>query len=340
MTQTGLVLQGGGALGAYELGALKRLYEEAHFQPGVVSGVSIGAITAATLVGSRGDPIETLERLWRTLTIPSSPLVPRTAQRFLSLFGNVNFFRMRTDYINEAVWTSFYDTSPLRATLEEFIDFDKIRRSAVKLFVTATNVATGSIEVFDNGTITVDHILASGALPPGFPMVEINHNDYWDGGLFDNSPLGPVIEHLDPSPSVAKQIIVINLFPAHGPIPGNMLDVLDRVFAITFSNKFRSDVDHAQEVNEYIEVVQAIDDALPPDHPVRKLPGYARLKQYTLVNDIIYIENSSPEIVFAPFDFSKSSIKARIDAGYRDADAALKSSPRRSLPRGLLRASA
>jgi NTE family protein len=339
MTQTGLVLQGGGALGAYELGALKRLYEEASFEPCVIAGVSIGAITAATLVGAKGDPIEILERLWAKFTVPSSPLVPRTAQRFLALFGNVNFFRPRADYIDAAVWTSFYDTSPLRATLEEFIDVEKIRRSPVKLFLTATNVATGRVEVFDNRIITLDHILASGALPPGFPMVEINHNFYWDGGLFDNSPLSPVIEHMDPDPNVPKQIVVINLFSAPGPIPVNMLDVLDRVLAITFSNKFQSDVDQAQEVNEYIEVVQMIDEALPPDHPIRRLPGYRRLKQYMLVNDIIYIQNVNPEIVFGPFDFSRNSVDARIDAGYRDAEAAIKSRPGRSLPHGLLRAS-
>jgi predicted acylesterase/phospholipase RssA len=339
MAQTGLVLQGGGALGAYELGALKRLREEEDFQPGVVSGVSIGAITAVTFVGAKGDPIEALEGLWRKFTMPSSPFVPRTAQRFLALFGDAGFFRPRTDYIDGAVWTSFYDTSPLRNTLEEFVDFEKIRRSPVKLFVTATNVATGRVEVFDNHNITPDHVLASGALPPGFPMVEIGHNYYWDGGLFDNSPLGPVIEHMDPDPNVPKQIVVINLFPARGPIPGNMLDVLDRVFEITFSNKFRSDVDQANKVNEYIDVVNAIDEALPADHPVRRLPGYERLKQYTFVHDIIYIENDNPEIVFAPFDFSAKSIEARVHAGYRDAEAALKSRPGRVLPRGLLRGS-
>jgi predicted acylesterase/phospholipase RssA len=337
MMQTGLVLQGGGALGAYELGALKRLREEPSFQPDFISGVSIGAINAATLVGAKGDPINTLEALWRRFSMPSSPFVPQLAQQFLALFGNLDFFRMRTDYVDGATWTSFYDTSPLRATLEEFIDFEKIRRSSVKLFVTATNVATGRVEVFDNRAITPDHILASGALPPGFPMIEINHNFYWDGGVFDNSPLGPVMEELDPDPNVPKQVIVINLFPGNGPVPGNMMDVFNRVFEITFSNKFRSDVSQANKVNEYIEVVNAIDKSLPADHPIRRLPGYVRLRQYTLVNDILYIENNNLEIVSAPFDFSVKSIEARVHAGYRDAETALKARPARALPRGLLR---
>jgi predicted acylesterase/phospholipase RssA len=340
MVQTGLVLQGGGALGAYELGVVKRLYEETSFRPTVISGVSIGAIAAAVLVGARDDPVAALEALWRRFTTPSSPLVPATAQRYLSLFGNRAFFRMRVDYVNSAVWTSFYDTDPLRATLEEMIDFDRIRQSPIKLFVTATNVSTGSIEVFDNAVITPDHIVASGALPPGFPMVKIGHNYYWDGGVFDNSPLGPVIEQMDPDPAVPKEVVVINLFPRHGPIPSNMLDVLDRAFEITFSNKFRSAVNEARKVNEYIEVIRAIDAALPPGAAVRGLPGYRRLMQYLLVHDIIYIENTSPEVVFGPFDFSGDSISARIDAGYRDADATLGARPTESLPAGLLRASA
>jgi predicted acylesterase/phospholipase RssA len=338
MAQTGLVLQGGGALGAYELGALKRLHEEASFQPDVISGVSIGAITAATLVGARGDPIETLEALWRRFTMPSSPLLPQVSQRFLALFGDAAFFRMRTDYLEGAVCTSFYDTSPLRDTLLDFVDFDKIARSPVKLLVTATNVATGGVEVLDNRVITVDHILASGALPPGFPMVEIKRNVYWDGGVFDNSPLGPVIENLDPDPNVPKEIIVIDLFPASGPIPNNMLDVFDRAFEITFSNKFKSDVHQANRVNDLVEALRAIDKALPAGDPARRLPGYKRLTQYTFIDDIIYIENVHPEVVFGPFDFSKKSIESRVRAGYRDTETAIKARPAKALRPGLLRA--
>jgi predicted acylesterase/phospholipase RssA len=338
VAQTGLVLQGGGALGAYELGVLTRLYEKPGFQPNIISGVSIGAINAAVLVGAKGHPIETLAALWQKLTIPSSSLVPQAAQRFLALFGNPDFFRPRTDYINLATWTSYYDTTPLRATLEELVDFEKLRHSPVKLFVTATNVATGRIEVFDNSTITAAQIVASGALPPGFPMIEINSNFYWDGGVFDNSPLGEVIEHLDPDPDVPKEIVVIDLFPGPGPVPENMLDVFGRTFAITFSNKFKSDLKQATKVNEYVEVMKAIDGALAPDDPVRRLPGYVRLSQYTLVDDIIYIENIQPESVFGPFDFSEQSIARRAHAGYRDAEAAIKSRPAGVLRRGLTRA--
>lgn len=344
MAQTGLILQGGGALGAYELGALKRLYEEPGFKPNVISGVSIGAITAATLVGAKQGPIETLEALWDSFTMPSSPFIPEEFQQLSSLFGDPSFYRMRMDLFNSAEWTSYYDTSPLRGTLQEFVDFQKIRDSDIDLFVTATNVQNGSIEVFDNHNdgyeITPDHILASGALPPGFPMIEINHSYYWDGGLFNNTPLSPVIEKMKvDTPSEPKEVVVINLFPKQGAIPKNLLEVRDRTLEITYSNKLLYDVDQTRRINEYIEVIEAIDKALPPDSPIRKQPGYERLKQYTLINDIVHIENNDPEVATGAFDFSKRSIERRVDAGYRDADAVLKAKPARKLPKGMLRAS-
>lgn len=338
--QTALVLQGGGALGAYEYGVLKRLYEERDFRPDVVSGVSIGAINAAALVGARKDPIETLGKLWERFTI--EPPLPSSeyTQRFLAMFGIPGFYRMRDDYTNAATWTSFYDTSPLRATLEEFLDFDKIRRAPTKLFLTATNVVTGGIEYFDNAVITPDHVLASGALPPGFPMIRIGHDMYWDGGLFDNSPLSRVIEFLDPDPQVQKQIIVMNLFSGPGPVPRDMLQVIGRVFEILFSNKFQYTVKETIKINDYIDVVNDIDRHVPADDPVRRRPAFKRLISYKMIDDIIYIENRNREPVYAPSDFSRESIEARIDAGYRDAGEKLGEQPKRNLIEGMLRAPA
>ncbi len=327
MMQRGLVLQGGGALGAYELGALSYLYREAHFRPDIISGVSIGAITAAVLVGSRDDdPVLTLERIWeRFETVPLLPM-PDFAERFIALYGNRSFFRMRTDYLTMPFWTNFYDTRPLKETLDEFISFDRINAGGQHLLLTATNVETGRIEVFDNrsgGTpITADHVLASGSLPPGFPMTEIRGSFYWDGGLFDNTPLGPVIEAFDSDPGTEKQLVVINLFPSAGRIPANMQDVFDRMFEMIFSNKLHGDVEMMRKVNEYVEVADAVERALAADSPIRNMPGYRRLMKYKLINSIIHITNEDPELVSGPFDFSRESIKRRKEAGYRDARAA------------------
>jgi NTE family protein len=327
--QTALVLQGGGALGAYEFGAIKRLYEQPHFAPQIISGVSIGAINAAVLVGSRGDPIRTLETLWERLTVMSPPFMPQEGQQFLSLFGNPDFFHMRYDYVTAMSWTSFYDTDPLPRLLDELIDFDRIAASPTRLLITATDVETGTLTVFDNHAgigakpITAEHILASGSLPPGFPMAQIDGRSYWDGGLFNNTPLAPVIDRLDPAPGEEKQIFIVNTFPGAGEVPRNMMGVLDRIFEIIFSNKLRFDIETLRKVNEFVETVNAIDRQLPRNSPIRQLPGFKRLNQYKLIRNLVTIENRRDELVFGPFDFSKNSIRSRIKAGYRDAAEAL-----------------
>ena len=321
MTQTALVLQGGGALGAYECGVIKRLYEDPEFVPEIISGVSIGAINAAVLVGARGDPIETLEHLWQRFGIISPPFLSERAQEFLSLWGNASFFRMRYDYFNAPNWTSFYSTDPLRRELEEHIDPARIAESPTRLLVAATNIETGQPTVFDNrrDTITIDHIVASASLPPGFPITQIDGQSYWDGGLFDNTPLAPVIERL--TDERERRLIVVNVFPSAGRVPRNMLDVLDRIFELIFANKLVFDVETARKVNEFVEAMDAIEEHVPQS--VKDLPGYRRLRNYKYIQDLLTIENRDPETVSAPFDFSKASIQRRIAAGYRDASQAL-----------------
>ncbi|MEX1067016.1 MAG: patatin-like phospholipase family protein [Aquisalimonadaceae bacterium] len=328
MSHIGVVLQGGGALGAYECGALTRLYEEDWFRPDTVSGVSIGAINAATLVGSKSDnPIDALTALWDRLSMQSSPFVPAPLQRMSSYFGNPSFYRPRVDYFAMPYWTSLYDVSPIRETLGDLVSFEKINASRQRLIVTATNIETGAISVFDNSDpehpFTIEHVLASGSLPPSFPPTRIDDGYYWDGGLFDNTPLGPVIEAFPKEQSADNRLIVINLFPSHRELPTNLGEVSNRSLELIFSNKIHGDVQTTRKVNEYIEVVDAIDQALGADSPVRKLPGYRRLQQYKLVNDIIYITNRRESESGSASDFSRDTIQRRKEAGYRDADAVL-----------------
>ncbi|STX42138.1 Ferredoxin reductase [Legionella donaldsonii] len=327
MKQTGIVLQGGGALGAYEFGALKRLYENPQFTPDIISGVSIGAINAIALVGAREEPISTLEAMWEELTVFSFPFSEKLSS-YLALFGNQSFFRLRTDYWNLTKWTSFYFTQPLQHLLNKYIDFKKVNNSTIRLILTATDVATGKVKTFTNlgkgsTKITPLHVLASGSLPPGFPMTTIKNKYYWDGGLFENTPLSPVLDCLDPNPEVEKQIIVINLFPSQGKIPDNMIDVFDRIFEIQFSNKVRFNKELTEKINEYIEAMDEIEKIIPANSPIKQLPGYQRLINYKYIENILYIENVDPETVSAPFDFSPNTIQKRIAAGYRDADKAL-----------------
>ncbi|HFE6167465.1 TPA: patatin-like phospholipase family protein, partial [Legionella pneumophila] len=205
-----------------------------------------------------------------------------------------------------------------------YIDFDKLNNSPIHLILTATNVTTGKITVFENQgnnrtEITPLHVLASGSLPPGFPMTLIGDIYYWDGGLFSNTPLSPVMEKLNPDPNVEKQIIVINLFPSQGKIPTNMPEVFDRVFEIIFSNKIRFNTELTEKINEYVETIQEIEKIVPENSFIRQLPGYKRLLNYKYIQDIIYIESSDEENATASFDFSRKAIQRRIDSGYKDA---------------------
>jgi len=344
MKEIGLVLQGGGALGAYEFGALEALYEKIpNFYPNIISGVSIGAITAAVLAGSKDDkPIKTLTQLWKKFEV--SEIFPYKmiteqwkkffslfgynleAEKFFSLFGNKNFYNMRTDFFNISSWTNFYDVSPLKKTLEELLSLDKINSGKQRLIMTATNVRTGELEKFDSHEtkITFDHILASGSLPPSFPMIKIGSEHYWDGGIVNNAPLSHVIEAFGDYQD-DKQLIVINLFPLEKKeCPKSLSEVTDRVFEIVFSNKIHRDYKTLQKVNEYSHVMSMIDKHLT-DPSIKERAGYKKLCQYRLLQDIVYITNDGhEEDVFASFDFSKQSISLRRKVGYEDAIKAVK----------------
>ena len=245
--QSALVLQGGGALGAYELGAARALYKEKHFSPDLIAGVSIGAITAVILARpARGlKPLEALEAFWEKVSVPGL-LFPPALRRYASFFGNANFFVPRFDYINLPTWTYFYETAPLRDTLKQVVDLDALRdrTAAPGLLVSATDLKEGEIRYFYSreDKLSLDHIVASGSLPPAFPATVIEHKPYWDGGLFDNTPLGAVIERLDSAAGVNRTIYVVNLFPNKAPIPQNLLEIEQRMKNLQFANKTSEDL--------------------------------------------------------------------------------------------------
>ena len=191
MPKMGLVLQGGGALGAYEYGAVTRLVELG-WHPVAVTGVSIGAATAAAVAGAPDrDICKSLKRLWDAITLGPVPFWPPERQTTFSIFGNPRFWRMRYDVFSYRDWTSLYDVSPMRETLAEVCDFNQLNDPThMRVAVTATNVQTGDQVCFANFvgnpdsvyyvtprisrvSLTPDHILASGSLPPGFPMTVI-----------------------------------------------------------------------------------------------------------------------------------------------------------------------
>ncbi|MDR3506415.1 MAG: patatin-like phospholipase family protein [Caulobacteraceae bacterium] len=333
--RSALVLQGGGALGAYEFGAVRRLYEEPGFAPDLIAGVSIGAITAALLARpAKGlTPIQALSRFWEAVTV-SGWFLPPPLRAYASAFGNPRFFTPRTDLFNLASWTNLYDTTPLRRTLAELVDLEALADPEVRpgLLVSATDVAAGEITYFRgrDGGMGLDHILASGSLPPSFPMTWIGEKAYWDGGLFDNTPLGPVLDDLAPDGG-ERIVYVLNLFPNAAPIPATLAEVSERTLNLQFANRTREDLALMRRFDQVAALVDRL-EALGDANPLADTAEFKALldRRYVRAPQVVEITRPEQAGAFDGMDFSPAGIMARADEGYAQADAALK---RRASPR-------
>jgi NTE family protein len=335
--RSALVLQGGGALGAYELGAARALYRGGDFTPDVIAGVSIGAITAVLLArpGGGRKPLEALDAFWQEVTVPGAFLPPQL-KPYASFLGNRKFFVPRVDYFAWPTWKYFYQTAPLRHTLEDLVDLDALadRNAAPKLLVSATNVKEGQIEYFHSdsktGHLTLDHIMASGSLPPAFPMTDIGDNSYWDGGLFDNTPLGAVLDTLDDAPNVERTLYVVNLFPNKAPIPRDMTEIAARMKNLQFVNKTEQDLKLMRRFNQVAKLMQALEQ-FPGGNPLKDDEAYNELKKqgYIHVPRIVSITTETFD-EFGDADFSPEGIKKRAEEGYAQA---MKALGHKSLPR-------
>src|SRR5262245_62309553 len=249
--QTVLVLQGGGALGAFECGVVKAL-EERNIHADLVAGVSIGAFNAAIIAANPGKATHALEDFWRKLSLDTPDIPNEELRRALSswhslVFGSPHFFRPRwfepilsPDQLATS-WTSFYDASPLKTTLSKYVAFEKLRDSPVRLLLTAVDVETGQLTIFDSyvDEITPEHVLASGSLPPGFSWTTIAGRYYWDGGLVSNSPLDQVVEI---GGLTGKNVFVVNLWAHKRTLPRSIPEVIARRDEIVFAEKIRRNI--------------------------------------------------------------------------------------------------
>jgi NTE family protein len=327
--KSALVLQGGGALGAYELGAARVLYADPDFSPDLIAGVSIGAVTAALLARPKGPmtPLEALEAFWQRVTVPA-PFVPEPVRSLASFLGNPHFFVPRLDYANFYHWTYFYDTEPLRRTLEKLIDVDALADSSVlpRLLVSATDLEAGEIAYFcsDEDKLTLDHIIASSSLPPAFPMTAIGNKHYWDGGLFDNTPLGAVLAHMKDVAGDDRTIYVVNLFPNRAPIPTNMPAIVARMKNLQFANKSLQDLELLHRFNEVAALMEAL-DTLPAGNPLASCKAYTDVKarDYVRVPRIVPITPPKVPEEFGDADFSPEAIAKRAQLGEVQTRAAL-----------------
>jgi len=336
MTRSALLLQGGGALGAFEFGAAQALYEQG-LRPDVIAGVSIGAVTEALLARpANGNPLSTLEAFWEQVTVPGV-LLPPALRPYASFLGNPGFFCLRPEFfiwpgwLASPTWTHFYETHPLRDTLTELIDLDKLKQPDVDpvLFVSATNIEEGEIEYFNSrdGGLSLDHILASGSLPPAFPKTEIDRKSYWDGGLFDNTPLGAVLDVLNTPPDPDRAVYVVNLFPNKGPVPNNLLGVFERMKNLQFANKTAEDIKLLCRFNEVALLMEALENL--PVNPLVSDDAYQHVKRrgYIPVPRIVSITLPEPAPEFGDADFSPEALGQRREQGRAQAIAALKAAP-------------
>jgi len=257
--KTVLVLQGGGALGAYQAGAYEALYEAGH-APSWVAGISIGSVNAAIIAGNPPEKrVERLREFWERVSgwllgrplsndDNSRRLFNETSAALAVTTGVPGFFEPRVpppvfmpQGTPQAI--SVYDTSPLHATLLELVDFDLLNSGPVRVSLGAVQVKTGNMQYFDtaSGKIGPEHVMASGALPPGFPPIEIDNEPYWDGGLVSNTPLQHVLEGSGPRQDMV--IFQIDLFSARGPVPATLFEIAQREKEIRYSSRTRLNTD-------------------------------------------------------------------------------------------------
>ena len=334
-----LLLQGGGALGAYQAGVYEGL-AEADLLPDWVAGISIGAINAALIAGNSPETrVEKLRSFWEDITADPVGFWPwpidlggdfartwanRWSATAAALVGAPAFFSPRIghpllqpDGTPDA--TSFYDTSALKATLERLVDFDRINSGEMRFSVGAVNVATGNFVYFDNSTHTIrpEHVMASGALPPGFPAVEIEGEHYWDGGLVSNTPLQWVLESTDRQDTLAFQV---DVWSARGAVPRTLGEVATRHKEIQYSSRTRASSDQFKKVQELRNALADLFSKLPDQ--LRATPEFALLnaeagrKVYNIIQLIYRSKHYEGES--KDFEFSSRSMEEHWTAGLHD----------------------
>ena len=342
--QTVLVLQGGGALGAYQAGVFEAL-AEAGIAPTWIAGVSIGAINAALIAGNPPERrLRRLEEFWERVSSRMPLVAPllfapgHTTLNLMSaattaLFGAPGFFLPRHPRPafgpdGAPAVLSVYDTSPLHHTLEELVDFDVVNDpGSMRLSVGAVNVRTGASIYFDSRerALGPQHVLASGSLPPGFPPTEIDGEHYWDGGLVSNSPLSYVF---DASPLIKALIIQVDLFSAAGELPSTLDQVLERAKDIQYSSKTRLNTAQVHKLEEIRHALGRLMRKLPAewqeDPDYRALRPLAEHRRSVTIAHLICRRNASSTST-KDFEFSRATVRQLWEAGLDDARGALTS---------------
>jgi len=336
-----LLLQGGGALGAYQAGAYQAL-AEADLHPDWVAGISIGAFNSAIIAGNPPHQrVSRLREFWETVS--ASPLgipyvkalkpqdefhqqiVSQAQAMNVLMFGAPNFFVPRMP--PPLLWppgsvdkASYYDNSPVNPTLARLVDFDRINSGDMRFSVGAVEIGTGNFTYFDTTThkIRLDHVLASGSLPPGFPATEVDNRYYWDGALVSNTPLQWVLDSLPWLDTLAFQI---DLWSARGDLPKDLIEVEVRRKEILYSSRTRAATDQYKHVQKLRVALSHLISQLPAElrdgEDVKILQEVANDKVCNIVH-LIY-RSRKYEGIAKDFEFSRATMEDHWAAGYRNA---------------------
>jgi NTE family protein len=339
-----LLLQGGGALGAYQGGVYEAL-AETDIHPDWIAGISIGAINAAIIAGNPPNSrVDRLREFWTQVTSnapwdwlgnpfvdvarndDTRDLLNQMSANLATAFGATGFFSARPVMPwlqpgGTTAATSFYDTNQLKQTLERLVDFDRLNAGMTRFSACAVNVRTGNFAYFDTSTHTIaaEHVMASGALPPGFPAVEIDGEQYWDGGLVSNTPLQWVI---DTNPSRQDMLAFqVDLWSSQGALPRNLAEVATRHKEIQFSSRTRASTVQFKNVHRVQRALAGLLRRLPADlednDDLRILKSVASDKVYNIIHLIYRAQNYEGHS--KDYEFSRLSMQDHWRAGYHDA---------------------
>lgn len=335
-----LVLQGGGALGSYQAGVYEAL-STSEYPPDWIAGISIGAVNAAIIAGNAPEHrVARLQEFWHRITAPAVPWCTpfgagpgedgQAAATAALLFGQPGFFAPRppVEWLFGHMPASVYDTGALKSTLESLVDFDRINARETRFSVGAVNVRSGDFAYFDNAEIVIrpEHVMASSALPPGFPAVEIDGEHYWDGGLVSNTPLQYVLTTV---PRRSRLVFQVDLFPARGAVPVTLGETWERQKDIRFSSRTRVVTDALRQIHDVRHNINELWGKLP--EALRATPEAQFLYAFGCVTtmDIVGLVDRPRRALghAKDFTFSRHTMEARWARGRADAETTLRASP-------------
>ena len=337
-----LVLQGGGALGAYQAGVFQALHE-AGIEPDWVIGTSIGAINAGIIAGNTHENrLERLTEFWTRMRhsslthaaagVPGWGGMMANAMTVMSGVGGFfapNPMAMFADYIPMSPeQAAYYTTAPLERTLADLIDLDVLNACTTRLTVGAAHVQTGEMRYFDSRdkALSIKHIMASGALPPAFPAVRIDGELYWDGGILSNTPVEAVF---DDNPRRSGLVFAVHIWNPNGGEPDTITRVMARQKDLQYASRATAHIGRQRQLHKLRHVVTELAKKLPPE--VRDTPEVRALAAYGCTTRMHVVRLLAPPIAgedhTKDIDFSRAGIKARWDAGYADTARVLERAP-------------